>query len=321
MTSEFYSSPSPDPDDGDTVTHETSGDWVTLREASERAGVSVSTLRNWFRDGKIESRLAPGPTGDRRIVRISEVLERTGRSPAGDRQDVLVEVVLQPQVDVGGSLARAEEPAVVVPRSAWQKMLEQLGALHDAGRRLTEATERAARAEERYAFEVERRKLLEDRVAQLEKVALLAPVDGRVGEPVREGEPEVHGVLGVGPAVPPLPDEEPDVQPVLDGSSMVQPLPQEDVDPVFAGESVMESVSVEEQEPVAEEDERELFAFEAYRRQLLEARPELKSAERISPATPWWQRGVDNLQEWIRKGREESYFLEEEEEEEDEDRS
>ncbi len=134
------------------------------------------------------------------------------REASGCAEGLLVEVVLQPQVEAGGSPARAEEPAVTVPREAWEKMLEQLGALHEAGRRLTEATERVVRAEKRYALEVEGRKLLEDRVAQLEKVTLVVPIDGgtMTGPPVREVDAEAHGVVGGDPAVPPLPDEEPE---------------------------------------------------------------------------------------------------------------
>ncbi|MDF1598021.1 MAG: hypothetical protein P1T08_18270 [Acidimicrobiia bacterium] len=229
---------------------------------------------------------------------------------ASDRAEgVLIEVVLQSQVD-GHS---TEEPAVAVPRSAWEKMLEQLGNLHEAGGRLAEATERAVRAEERYAFELERRKLLEDRVAQLEMAALLPLVDGGVlvGETVFELDAVVDGVVGVEPAAPPPPSEEPDAQPIVGGASTEQPFFQQNIDPDIAKESVFGPDAVEDQEPVTEGDERDLFAFEAYRRQLLEERPELKSAEHIPPATPRWQRGVHSLQEWIRRGREESYFLEE----------
>ncbi len=52
-------------------------EWVPLKEAAEDAGISVSTLRNWYRKGEIDSRLGSGPHGKRRLVRKAEILERT----------------------------------------------------------------------------------------------------------------------------------------------------------------------------------------------------------------------------------------------------
>ena len=49
--------------------------WISLREASERAGVSVSTLRRWCRDGKLRSRLETWPGGERRTVPVVELLQ------------------------------------------------------------------------------------------------------------------------------------------------------------------------------------------------------------------------------------------------------
>ena len=51
-------------------------DWVTLREASDQTGVSVSTLRNWYRKGLVNSRVEKGPNGAQRLVRLEEVGER-----------------------------------------------------------------------------------------------------------------------------------------------------------------------------------------------------------------------------------------------------
>ena len=52
-------------------------EWVTLRRASEATGVSISTLRSWYRKGAIDSRVEKGPNGGQRIVRLEEVAERT----------------------------------------------------------------------------------------------------------------------------------------------------------------------------------------------------------------------------------------------------
>ncbi len=55
--------------------------WVPLAEAVERIGVSRSTLRNWYRNGQIRSRLEDGPYGPQRLVQIDEVTDRAARSP------------------------------------------------------------------------------------------------------------------------------------------------------------------------------------------------------------------------------------------------
>lgn len=55
--------------------------WVPLADAVERTGVSRSTLRNWYRNGQIRSRLEDGPYGPQRLVQVGEVTERAARSP------------------------------------------------------------------------------------------------------------------------------------------------------------------------------------------------------------------------------------------------
>lgn len=64
---------------------------------------------------------------------------------------------------------RPEPPAppenLVVPLDAWNRMLDQLGNLHEAGRQLAEARERAARAETEAAFLRERLAELRERLA------------------------------------------------------------------------------------------------------------------------------------------------------------
>ena len=55
--------------------------WVPLAEAVERAGVSRSTLRNWYRNGQIRSRLEDGAYGPQRLVQVDEVTDRAARSP------------------------------------------------------------------------------------------------------------------------------------------------------------------------------------------------------------------------------------------------
>jgi transposase len=55
--------------------------WVPLQEASNRTGVSRSTLRAWYRSGQIRSRLIDGPHGPQRLVHIDEVASRADASP------------------------------------------------------------------------------------------------------------------------------------------------------------------------------------------------------------------------------------------------
>ena len=53
--------------------------WVTLREASDAAGVSRSTLRSWYRTFQIPSRMVAGTHGPQRMVLLEAVVDP--RSP------------------------------------------------------------------------------------------------------------------------------------------------------------------------------------------------------------------------------------------------
>lgn len=77
---------SPEPDTG----------WVTLAEASTAAGMSISGLRKWYRDGHLETREGPGPTGPRKLVRLEEVLARAGRHAPPAREPAPTERGLIP---------------------------------------------------------------------------------------------------------------------------------------------------------------------------------------------------------------------------------
>jgi len=44
--------------------------WVTLPEASNEVGVPMSTIRDWYRSGAIESQVSPG---GQRLVSLEEV--------------------------------------------------------------------------------------------------------------------------------------------------------------------------------------------------------------------------------------------------------
>lgn len=142
--------------------------WVTLREAAEVAGVSVSALRKAYREERLDSRLEAGPYGEQRMVELGQVLERIGRGrPEGAAA----------AVGVGAGL---EPGAMLVPAAAWQGVLEQLGHLHQAGQELAEARERAAKAETEAAFLRER--LAEMRARLETPPAAVTPAPGQADE-------------------------------------------------------------------------------------------------------------------------------------------
>ena len=60
--------------------------WVTLREASDAAGVSRSTLRSWYRTFQIPSRMVAGTHGPQRMVLLEAVVDRALRSSRARRQ-------------------------------------------------------------------------------------------------------------------------------------------------------------------------------------------------------------------------------------------
>jgi hypothetical protein len=72
--------------------------WVTLEEASSAAGVARSTLRSWYRAGRIPARMIIGPHGPQRMVPLDAVLDRALRSTR-----------LRRQIEQGRSLAAEVE--------------------------------------------------------------------------------------------------------------------------------------------------------------------------------------------------------------------
>ncbi len=126
--------------------------WVTVREASESTGVPMSTIRGWYRRGRVSRRDGTRP-GSPLEVRADEVAGLAARRtrigvPDGSPGD--------PQQSSAG---------VLVPLDSWQQLLRQLGNLHEAGRDLAEARERAARAETEARFLRERLADLREQLA------------------------------------------------------------------------------------------------------------------------------------------------------------
>ncbi len=142
--------------------------WVTLREASDITGVPADTIRKWARHERIPSYLEKTDDGHLRIVSLDGIRgwsEAIGRdidaeAAAADQVEVVVDLDLdqpsRPLLDE----PRVPEGSMLVPLDAWNKMLHQLGNLHEAGQQLAEARERAAKAETEARF-------LKERLAEL----------------------------------------------------------------------------------------------------------------------------------------------------------
>lgn len=105
----------------------TSTRWVTVREASDLTGASVSVIRKWYRKGHVDSRMEPGPHGDQRLVDLAAVEERAAQTIA-------------PRTDTGPAPEQpppVPEGMAIVPVDAWERTVQSL----------TDAAERAGRLE------------------------------------------------------------------------------------------------------------------------------------------------------------------------------
>jgi hypothetical protein len=145
--------------------------WVTLRDAHYETGIPVETLRKWARRKNIPSSMEQTEYGTRRMVSLDDVIARAhalGRplAPVPSEQRDHHESHPPPESDLPGEMspppgpqpaaAVVPEGTVLVPIAAWDKMLMQLGNLHEAGQQLAEARERAAKAETEAKFLRER---------------------------------------------------------------------------------------------------------------------------------------------------------------------
>lgn len=171
----------------ETGPHDTDGNWVTLREAESATGIPLNTLRKWSRKSVISSYLESDGDLSLRMVDLDAVITHAhdlGRDVAPIREDEDVEetVEVEPSSDdepedtaddivdeidaeTESESENREAPAppdgtLIVPLDAWNKVLNQLGNLHEAGQQLAEARERAAKAETEATF-------LRERLAEL----------------------------------------------------------------------------------------------------------------------------------------------------------
>ncbi len=156
-----------------------SANWVTLREAETATGIPVNTLRKWVRRADLPSYLESDGDVALRMVDLDAVVARAralGRPieplPAPTEVPAAVRTLETPGVPddepddaVVPTAPPGTAPAegtMIVPIDAWNKMLNQLGNLHEAGQQLAEARERAAKAETEVAF-------LRERLAELRR--------------------------------------------------------------------------------------------------------------------------------------------------------
>lgn len=153
--------PEPTPDEPEPTPGTEAGtnpeELIPLRAAAELAGVSVGALRKRYQAGDLERHYAD----DGRVLLETEAVRRLYGIAGASQTTATPAAAPAPE---------AETPpgSVLVPLAAWEKTLEQLGNLHQAGQELAAARELVGRLEEREHFAQERRRLAEERTAALE---------------------------------------------------------------------------------------------------------------------------------------------------------
>ncbi|MEN8238232.1 MAG: hypothetical protein ABFR53_03410 [Actinomycetota bacterium] len=167
------------------------GTYVTLKHAEAATGIPVNTLRKWARKNAIPTYLKPDGDISLRMVDLDAIVAHAhdlGREVTlvlddSEPEEVDEGVDVEPipdevveddatddtvdEVEAADEAEPEDEPHVaetpiapegtlLVPLDSWNKMLNQLGNLHEAGQQLAEARERAAKAETEAKFLRER---------------------------------------------------------------------------------------------------------------------------------------------------------------------
>lgn len=171
-------------------------EWKTLRQAHEATSIPISTLRKWAKKGKVRARLERAGDRDLRLVAFGDIIDRARllerdveplaaetvidlREQAVPRIESLLpeaepqelQAVTGPDPDqalASGNPTAAPEGSILVPIDAWDRLLGQLGNLHEAGQQLAEARERAAKAETEAEFLKERLREMRKRAEEAE---------------------------------------------------------------------------------------------------------------------------------------------------------
>jgi hypothetical protein len=146
------------------ASHDAAQGWVTLRDASRLTGIPLETIRKWARRETIPSYIEE--TANLRMVSLEGVLTRASdlgrevqpdQEPAAPPPPPAPSPVPPPVPEPDATHGPTGAPeTMIVPVAAWDKMLMQLGNLHEAGQQLAEARERGAKAETEARFLRER---------------------------------------------------------------------------------------------------------------------------------------------------------------------
>ncbi len=176
-TEALRTSSSPLPSKGRHVAPGQGSDWMTLRQASDAAGIPLSRIRTWVKKGRVPTSLEELPEGTRRVVSLDAV-----RARARQLDEPESSVDSPPLFETEQDGVTPPPGTMLVPIAAWDKMLMQLGNLHKAGQELAEARERAARAETEATF-------LRERLAELRGAKSASEPEPVIVEAESEPEP------------------------------------------------------------------------------------------------------------------------------------
>jgi DNA-binding transcriptional MerR regulator len=158
------------------------GDWLTVKEANDTTGIPTSTIRKWARNENIPSFMERTEGGFLRMVSLSGIRQRAaelGRELEGGEESLPGDGRSESPETADPSVP---EGTMLVPLDAWNRLLNQLGNLHDAGQQLAEARERAAKAETESRFLKERLAELRDELdTAREKATARSPDDSTDG--------------------------------------------------------------------------------------------------------------------------------------------
>lgn len=181
-------------------TSQDSGEWLTVREASEATGIPTSTIRKWARHDNIPSFLEETSNGYMRLVsmegidRWTEEIGREVEQPTPSAEVDLTAAEEKTENPDPTPEQAAPEGTMIVPLDAWNRMLNQLGNLHEAGQQLAEARERAAKAETESQFLKER---LADLREELEKTRRAETTENSEPEEAEKPSPEMQSTISL----------------------------------------------------------------------------------------------------------------------------
>ena len=156
--------------------------WISIAEAAATIGMPVATVEAWVGGGRVPSQASEHG----RLVLLGAVVDRAAEMQAvqARRGTPAVVAPAAPEVPPG---------SMIVPRDAWDRMIDQLGNLHEAGQQLAEARERAVKAETEAGFLKERLAELRD---QLDAMKTPTPIPAAPGPAPPPAEPTPRpGVL------------------------------------------------------------------------------------------------------------------------------